>query len=648
MAGATTTTGPTTTGPTTAAGPTTAGTTTGAATAPDPAGSTAATVADALVTSLRDWGVRYVFGVSGANIEHLHDAIHRLGRGRLASVLARREDGAAFMADGHARVHRTLGVCCSTSGGALVNLAVGLAESYAESVPVLALVGQPPQALAGKGAFQDGSGIGRTVDSALLLSAVTKRTVTLTDPERLWDELAEAARTALSGRPGPVALLVPRDVFELPVPERPADWPSAPEELVERPEADEDEVRALFDALREAQRPVVLLGHGVRRSADRDAVAEFVREARIPVATTMSARAEFSNSDPLFLGVAGVVGHPSAHAAVRDSDLVVAIGAGLNAMTRGPLGDLRGERLAVVNIDPGEASRAASPGLVVRADAGAAARRLLELLRKEPFQAEELAGYRRTRFRPRLAPGLDPAPAGGGLLQSEAIAALTAWLPAEGHLVLDAGNCASAAIHLSDVPDGASSTIALGAGGMGYSLGAAVGAQLGSAAGARTVVILGDGAFLMNGLEVHTAVDLRLPVLYVVFNNAMHGMCVTRQQTYFDSRIESVRYAPVDIATVARGLGGPDRLWVASADSREELDRALAEYAARSAAAADGTGLPGLLELRLTREEVPPFTPFLPLDEPTYYVDEAAPAAPAAVTVPAPRSAAPGRAGVSA
>ncbi|MFD0276676.1 thiamine pyrophosphate-binding protein [Kitasatospora sp. NPDC127111] len=591
-------------------------------TAPGAGGPGAATVADTLVTVLRDWGVRHVFGVSGANVEHLHDAIHRLGRGRLTSVLARREDGAAFMADGHARVHRTLGVCCSTSGGALVNLAVGLAESYAESVPVLALVGQPPQALAGKGAFQDGSGIGRTVDSERLLSAVTKHTVTLTGPERFWEEMADAARTALSGRPGPVAVLLPRDVFELTVPERPADWPSALDDLVTPTEADPGEVRALFDALRRARRPVVLLGHGVRRSADREAVVDFVRAARLPVAVTMSARAEFPNSDPLYLGVAGVVGHPSVHAVLRDADLVVAIGAGLNAMTRGPLGDLCGDRVAVVNIDPGEARRAVSPGLVVRADAGLVARRLLELLRQEPFQAAELTGYRRTRYRPRLAPGLDPTPVGGDLRQSEAIAALRAWLPAEGHLVLDAGNCASAAIHLSDVPDGVSSTIALGAGGMGYSLGAAVGAQLGSGAGARTVVICGDGAFLMNGLEVHTAVDLRLPILYVVFNNAMHGMCVTRQQTYFDSRIESVRYAPVDIATVARGLGGPDRLWVASVDTREQLDEALADYAV-SAGGAAGHALPGLLELRLSREEVPPFTPFLPLDEPTVDADEA-------------------------
>src|SRR5579863_7397727 len=131
-------------------------------------------IADALVQALIELGVRYVFGVSGANIEHLHDAIHRLGDGRLTAVLAKSEVGAAFMADARARVHRTLGVCCATSGGGMMNLAVGLAESYADSVPVLAIIGQPPSALNGRGGFQDSSGIGRSVDALGLFRSMTK------------------------------------------------------------------------------------------------------------------------------------------------------------------------------------------------------------------------------------------------------------------------------------------------------------------------------------------------------------------------------------------------------------------------------------------------------------------------------------------
>ncbi|GAA2718882.1 MULTISPECIES: thiamine pyrophosphate-binding protein [Streptomyces] len=575
-------------------------------------------LADALVTTLRDWDLGYVFGVSGANIEHLHDAIHRLGGDRLRSVMARREDGAAFMADGRARVHRTLGVCCATSGGGMVNLLAGLAESYAESVPVLALIGQPPRVLEGRGAFQDSSGIGRTVDALGLLRAATKRVAKIEDPADFWPELHAAAVTALTGRPGPVALLLPRDVYDLSVGPRPADWPVDLERLAAPAAVAREAVRPLFEALRTARRPALLIGHGVRRSGAAGEVTAFARRAGVPVVATMGARAEFPNDDPLFLGVAGATGHPSAHAYLKESDLVVAVGTGLGVMTRGPL-DLASARLAVVNIDPGEAVRATDPGIVVEADAGAAFAALLALLEAEPFTAPAPEGYELRRYRPRPAPPTgreqreqEMRTAGDSLLQSEAIAQLEEYLPRGGHLVLDAGNCASAAIHLSHVPEAASSTIALGMGGMGYSIAAAIGAQLGSADGTRTVVLCGDGAFLMNGFEVHTAVAERLPVLYVVFNNNMHGMCVTRQQTFFDSRLECVEYPALDVATVAYGLGGPDRLWVGSAGTADELRGLLADYHDHHA------HLPGVLELRLPVEEVPPFAAFLPADEPTY------------------------------
>src|SRR5262245_27660613 len=172
------------------------------------------TLAEALVTTLRDWGLEYLFGVGGANIEHLHDAVHRLGGDRFRSVCAKSEVGAAFMADCRARVHRTLGVCCATSGGGMMNLAVGVAGSFAESVPLLAIVGQPPTALEGLGAFQDSSGIGRSVNAEKLWAAISKYSIRLTDPARFWEHLDTAVTAALSGRPGPAVLLIPRDLFD--------------------------------------------------------------------------------------------------------------------------------------------------------------------------------------------------------------------------------------------------------------------------------------------------------------------------------------------------------------------------------------------------------------------------------------------------
>jgi acetolactate synthase-1/2/3 large subunit len=197
------------------------------------------------------------------------------------------------------------------------------------------------------------------------------------------------------------------------------------------------------------------------------------------------------------------------------------------------------------------------------------------------------------------------------LLQSDALEVLQRFLPTRGHVLFDAGNCAAAALHYLRIPRDVSTTVALGMGGMGYAVAAAVGAQLGSHERSRTMVLCGDGAFLMLGSEVNTAVQYQLPILFIVFNNNMHGMCVTRQQLYFDGRIEGARYPAISIAAMARGLGARDQLWVASADTAEQLFERLSEYRAAS----DG---PGVLELRLGREEIPPFTPFLSADAPTY------------------------------
>ncbi len=578
---------------------------------------TAMSLVDALIETLTDWELCYVFGVSGANIEHLHDAIHRKGGDRLRSVMARSEVGAAFMADARARVHRTLGVCCATSGGGMMNLAVGLAESYAESVPVLAIVGQVPTTMEGRGGFQDGSGIGRTVDALAMFRTFTKYAAKIEEPAQFWTCLTEAVTAAVSGRPGPAVLLVPRDLWSMEVGPRPATLPERLASLRSpAPIEDEASLQLLFDALRDARRPVMVLGTGVDRCSAPDAVRRFALDAAIPVVSTMANPGAFPNDHPLYLGTIGAAGHPSAHAYLNDdADLIVAVGTGLDAMTRGPIARGLGRaQVALVNIDAAQPRRTIVPALVVEADAGVVFAALNARLEDQPFQHAPVEGYELRRYRVAPVPttGLRLEPKADALRSSEAVALLQRYLPERGHILFDAGNCAATALHFLDVPAGASTTIALGQGGMGYAIAAATGAQLGNGPQERTVVVCGDGAFMMLGTEIHTAVDLGLRILFVVFNDNQHGMCVTRQRIYFDARLECSHYTDLDVAGVARGFGSRDRLWVGSAASPAQLLAKLAEYHA------DGAARPGVLEVRLTREEMPPFAPFMSEDAETY------------------------------
>lgn len=576
-------------------------------------------LSDALVTTLREWGVPSVFGVSGANIEHFHDSIYRLGGDQLKSVLARTEMGAAFMADANARVHRTLGVCCSTSGGGMMNLAVGVAESFNDSVPVLAIVGQPPKALEGCGAFQDSSGIGRSVDALALWNAITKYTARIEEPADFWPSLEKAVRIALSGRPGPVALLIPRDINESEVGEMPD---SIIELLKNRPTLVPkfEEIVELDKMVRRAKKPVMIIGSGMRRSSHPNTARDYAIGAKIPVVTTMADPCAFPNGHPLYLGMVGVAGHPSAHRYINEeADLIIAVGTGFNIMARAPIAmGLGRSKVAVVNVDVEKILNALTPALTIEADAAPTFNALIARWRAEPFNAPSLGNYKLTRFVAELDPPSQVKSKDfkkkSVLLQSEALSILQHHLPKDGHLIFDAGNCAASALHYLTMPEGSSGTIALGMGGMGYSIPAAIGAQISSKEGTQTTVICGDGAFLMLGLEVHTAVELGLPILFVVFNNNKHGMCVTRQQLFFEGRTEATEYQGIQIKDVARGLAGPDQLWSQSASNAAELEKALQDFGHQ------GATKPGILELHLPLEELPPFSPFLPKEAKTYVV----------------------------
>ncbi len=572
---------------------------------------------DALVTTLRDWELGYIFGVSGANIEHLHDAVHRLGNDKLEAILTKSEVGAAFMADARARVHKTLGVCCSTSGGGMMNLAVGIAESYAESVPVLALVGQTATNFDGRGGFQDSSGLGRTVHATAMWQSMTKYTARIDDPNLFWSHFENAVRASLTGRKGPSVLLLPRDVYDLEVGPKPEGFPSTLAELM-TPEYNvaTETLRGFIEAIRKAKNPVMMIGTGVSRCNNPEYVVQFAMEAGIPVVTTLGNTGAFPHEHELFLGTVGVAGHPSAHRYLNEEvDLLIAVGTGLNIMTRGPLEKcLTRAQVIAVNLDPFEVQGAVPSAQVIQSDAGEVFRHARNLFFKDRFHHGKPSDYLLRRFVPKIAETEDLSNTPEDvLLQSEAIAIIQEHLPQKGHIFFDAGNCAATSMHHLKIPDEATTTIALGMGGMGYAIAAACGAQLGEQ-NTRSVVLCGDGAFLMLGFEIHTAVELGLPILFIVFNNQKHGMCVTRQEIFFEGRKTCTDYGQLNVESIAKGLGPEQSLWTGQARTQAELSDLLNDY---HKSFAHG---PGVLELHLPHEEVPPFTPFLDQGAQTYVV----------------------------
>ncbi|MFE3190953.1 thiamine pyrophosphate-binding protein [Nocardia sp. NPDC059240] len=580
------------------------------------------TVADLIVERLAAH-TDHLFGVGGANIEDLYDAVHR--HPTLTGLIAKHEFGAATMADGYARATNRLGVVAATSGGGAMNLLAALTESFDSRVPVLALVGQPPTALEGRGAFQDTSGLPGRLDARRIFGAVSRYCAKVTSPEDISDELDRAIDAALGG--GPAVLLLPKDIQATALPRH----SGAPLAGIQRGGVDPGQkhagmtgevhagmtrgahatvtggsrggmtevaraaVEAVVADLPVRARVVIIAGPEVGLVDARAELAALARAMDAKVLVTPDAKDAFPNRDPHFAGVVGVMGHPGAGDLVATADLCLLAGASMSMTARAGLDGPLAACARVVHVgaeDPFVHTHARACGPLAPTLREVAALISTDSVVPQPDPAVS---------EPRAAlPELSVPPVSGpGVRYREAVAALESALEPGTDVVADAGNTGAAVVHHLRVPEDGRFLIALGMGGMGYSFGAGIGCALGR--GGRTVVIAGDGAYFMHGHEVHTAVEYQVPVTFVIFNNNAHAMCVTREQVYYSGDYSFNRFRAAEIGSGVAAMFPELPTWTA---------RTLTEFenALEKARAIPG---PVFIELQCDPDEIPPFAPFL-------------------------------------
>lgn len=548
-------------------------------------------VVDYLVQGCSELGVRHIFGVDGANIEDLYDAIFEFSSGTappkpsMVGVVAKHEFSAATMADGYARSTGGVGVVAATSGGGAMNLVSGLAESFTSRVPVLALVGQPPTSSAGKGAFQDTSGLAGTIDAERLFAEVSRYCARVERPKDLPEHFARAVSAARTG--GSAVLLLPKDVQQAPVGAA-FDYRPHPPRYI----SDTDGISRVVAALAAARRVgkvVVIAGDQVGRDDARAELHNLVRVLDAAVGVTPDGRDAYGSREPGYCGVAGVMGHPELVEAVAESKLCLLIGTRL-PMTASmpPITDVE---LASIGAEP--------PYLdSMHAESRNLADTLAEIavaLGGSGHDAEPLRRPAPQRLQP-------PQATGPGLRYRETVEAISATLTDGCDVFADAGNTGASVVHHLDVPPGGRFTVALGMGGMGYGFGAAIGSAFARAR--RTVLIAGDGAFYMHGMEIHTAVEYALPITFIVFNNNAHGMCLTREQLFYRNRYSFNRFQP---ASLGEGVAAMfPSLPSFAVRTFDELIEALSR-------SSESEG-PHFISVDCDPDEIPPFVPFLPSD----------------------------------
>lgn len=527
----------------------------------------AAVLADILV----DHDVEAVFGIPGGSISPLLDAL--LDRPQIRHVLTRQENGAVFAAAGYAMTTGKVGVVAVTSGPGVLNAVTGIASAHCDGIPIVVLVGEVPRARQGRAALQDGSAHG--LDIRHVLSSLTKRIVEITDPGMAATVMHDAMRLAAEGRPGPVVVTLPTDIFAHEV--------IAPHIYfgdTRGPSLSEHTLDIVEQALRNTRpgRGLILAGSGLRRDRASTDLIELAERLDWPVVTTSKAKGVFPADHPLSLGVYGMAGHASAHHYVQagvDTLLAIATGFG-DLVTNGGRDDLRPrDTLIHVDIDPRQFGRTYAPQIAVHAMAREFCR---ELVARLPAAPRRRAPRRR---QPVIEYAIDPTvtrTTATKLGPHHALCELQAQLPVDTIFTVDAGDHHLFAAHYLRINRPDSYVAMSGLGSMGCSLGAAIGAKL--AAPHRTVVaIIGDGCLAMSAGELATATATGLGIIVVVLNNRTLGMIEGGARSHF-GRAPDYTTDPLRVAPLARSFGA-DAETIANVGQIEALGSRLRQPSSR-------------------------------------------------------------------
>jgi acetolactate synthase-1/2/3 large subunit len=523
------------------------------------------TVARALVRCLQAEGVRTVFVLPGGPMMPIPEALFLAGGIRV--VMAKHEAGAAFLADGYQRVAGGLAVCFTTAGPGAANAVSAVAGANREGIPLLVISGAPGLSSVGRDPAQDSSTFG--VDTVALFRPVTKLSVAIVDAERAVELVQTAIRHALAGRPGAVHLSIAADLLKRPV--LATIRPATAYRADARP-VDLAAVERAADALLSWRRPLILAGPGVRASratAELRAVAE---RLGVPVATVPKAKGVLPETDPRSVQVFGFAGSPLADKLVLDdaTDGLLVVGTSLGELGSHAWDErLARKRIIQIDVDGTELAKWAPVEVGVVGDARATLAALDRALAARPRRAAwwpPKGGV----VRPARGVMTDPARCvapetlfddRAPLRPQRVVGELGRVMPPETNWFIDVGGCMALAEHYLVVanPNGFHCNLSYAT--MGHAVAAVVGGALADP-GAPAVCLCGDGAFLMTGVEVHTAVEHGVPCVWVVLNNGGQGSVLMGSRRQFGTsgrrrglaRMATFR-RPVDVAGFAEAMG---------------------------------------------------------------------------------------------
>lgn len=549
------------------------------------------TYSDLIISYLAALDVDYIFGIPGGAIEPLynalgrhmreynltkqtrapHDALIPLRKRRSSNgiqpIVARHEAGAAFMADGYARETGKLGVCCATTGPGSTNLITGVASAYADKIPMLVITPQTAIASFGKMGMQESSS--DAIDIVGMFEHCTRYNSLISHPNQFESKLCHALINAYRRPRGPVHLSIPMDILKMPLECAPSHDKLA--HLFRQPEIiDEAAYSGMVQAVLESKRSVIFLG-GDAKFAIND-ITQFAEWIGAEIVTAPDAKSLVSAYHPQYRGVFGFAGHHSAYASIMNDevDLILAIGTSFDELSTGGWDNaLFGDKVIHISETPEEFARTPHAKVHVQSDLKTLFKNLcndlhnLHIPKVSLNNVIALVGQeneKETQYVPNTLILTDESQCysnASPLKPQRVMRELATRLPENTRYIIEAGNSWSWSLHYLLQKSINTHRLGFGFSSMGWGIGAAIGTSLGitdNRAENAVVCLTGDGSFLMSGLEITTAVQERLPTIFVVLNDQALGMVKHGQRLGGAEQI-GYKLPKVDFAALAKALG---------------------------------------------------------------------------------------------
>jgi acetolactate synthase I/II/III large subunit len=539
-------------------------------------------VSDLIVAYLERLGTEYVFGIPGAHILPVYDSLYN---SPIKSILTKHEQGAAFMAGGYARVSGKVGVCIATAGPGATNLVTGLANSYMDNLPVLALTGETPTYSFGKGALQESSGEGSCINQHDLFRGITRYNILVQKTDYLLTVLRKTTGILLSKKPGPVLLSFPYNVLKETVDSSLLEQINFTELYSPAPFSLPDDIVSLVT---NACYPVIIAGNGSVSGGAEEDISEFCIKTNIPLATTLKARGILPETSDLSLGVLGITSNELAFRYIKEkADLLIVAGASFGERTSYNWSNelIKDKKIIQIDNNGEQLNKVFTAEICLETDVKRVFSALADFANSDQITPKDPAKL--YHYRQRYGESRE----NNFVIVSHFLNALNNHFRGNVSVFDDNIIYMQRFCHVlksrSYFPNSGISSL-------GHAVPAAIGAKLGTEK--PVIALLGDGGFQMCCMEIMTAVNFKIPLTIVLLNNASLGLVRKNQFYNYTGRFIASEFVNPDYKKLAESFNISYFRVASIEDSKEVL------------ASADFVNQINLIELILEKDEFPTYS----------------------------------------